>query len=195
LLANDLSKYKQFELTQPVAANQPVLFDALTVNDIRPKVFDALGKVCALLRDASITVADGVNCQLSHHYGIDAFEQTGATIIDVVNREYCKKILVLLPGQQHPVHAHHKKEETFNVLFGEMQLQLGDELKTIRAGDMVTVERGMQHAFSSEQGVIFEELSTTHYNDDSFYQDSSINQNSRRKTNLIFRSDWLTSEW
>jgi hypothetical protein len=60
---------------------------------------------------------------------------------------------------------------------------------------MVTVERSMQHAFSSEQGVIFEELSTTHYNDDSFYQDSSINQNSRRKTNLIFRSDWLTSEW
>jgi sialic acid synthase SpsE/mannose-6-phosphate isomerase-like protein (cupin superfamily) len=195
LLANDLSKYKQFELTQPIKANQPIMFDSLTVSDIRPKVFDALGKVCALLRDASITVADGVNCQLSHHYGIDAFEQTGATIIDVVNREYCKKILVLLPGQQHPVHAHHKKEETFNVLFGEMQLQLGDELKTIKAGDMVTVERGMQHAFSSEQGVIFEELSTTHYNDDSFYQDKSINQNSRRKTNLIFRSDWLTSEW
>jgi sialic acid synthase SpsE/mannose-6-phosphate isomerase-like protein (cupin superfamily) len=195
LLANDLSKYKQFELNNAVKAGQPVLFDDLTVIDIRPRVYEALGKVCSLLREASITVADGVNCQLSHHYGIDAFEDTGATIIDVVNREYCKKILVLLPGQQHPLHTHQKKEETFNVLFGEMQLQLGNETRTIRAGDMVTVERGMTHAFSSKDGVVFEELSTTHFNDDSYYQDSAINQNSRRKTNLIFRADWLTTEW
>ncbi len=195
LLANDLSKYQQFELTQTVKANQPIRLDALSVTNIRPKVFDALAKVCTLLREANIAVADGVNCQLSHHYGIEAFEETGATIIDVVNREYCKKILVLLPGQQHPVHAHQKKEETFNVLSGEMQLQLGDDIKTIKAGEMVTVERGMRHAFSSETGVIFEELSTTHYNDDSYYEDTTINLNSRRKTNLIFRSDWLTAEW
>lgn len=195
LLANDLSKYRHFELTQPVGANQPLLFEGLSVTDTRPKVFAALAKVCTLLRDANITVADGVNCQLSHHYGIDDFEETGATIIDVVNREYCKKILVLLPGQQHPVHAHHKKEETFNVLSGEMQLQLGEESKTIKAGEMVTVERGMRHAFSSETGVIFEELSTTHFNDDSYYEDKTINRNSRRKTNLIFRSDWLSAEW
>jgi len=195
LLANDLSKYQQFELSKAVEANQPIRFEHLSVTNIRPKVFDALAKVCTLLREANITVADGVNCQLSHHYGIEAFENTGATIIDVVNREYCKKILVLLPGQQHPVHAHQKKEETFNVLSGEMQLQLGAESKTIKAGEMVTVERGMRHAFSSETGVIFEELSTTHYNDDSYYEDVAINRNSRRKTNLIFRSDWLTVEW
>lgn len=195
LLANDLSKYQQFELKKAIKANQPIRFEDLTVSNIRPKVFDALAKVCTLLRQANIAVADGVNCQLSHHYGIDAFEETGATIIDVVNREYCKKILVLLPGQQHPVHAHQKKEETFNVLSGEMQLQLGDESKTIKAGEMVTVERGIRHAFSSETGVIFEELSTTHYSDDSYYEDTAINRNSRRKTNLIFRSDWLTAEW
>jgi N-acetylneuraminate synthase len=53
----------------------------------------------------------------------------------------------------------------------------------------------MRHAFSSETGVIFEELSTTHFNDDSYYEDKTINRNSRRKTNLIFRSDWLSTEW
>ncbi|KKL64849.1 hypothetical protein LCGC14_2160860 [marine sediment metagenome] len=76
-----------------------------------------------------------------------------------------------------------------------MQLLLGDEIKVIKAGEMVTVERGVKHAFSSEKGAIFEELSTTHFTDDSYYDDRSINQNSRRKTNLIFRSDWLTTEW
>lgn len=195
LLANDLSKYKQFELTQAIMANEPVMLNQLNVVDTREMVHASLSKVCVLLREAGIAIADGVNCQLSHHYGIEKFEETGATIIDVVNREYCKKILVLLPGQDHPVHAHHKKEETFNVLSGEMQLLLGDEIKVIKAGEMVTVERGVKHAFSSEKGAIFEELSTTHFTDDSYYDDRSINQNSRRKTNLIFRSDWLTTEW
>jgi N-acetylneuraminate synthase len=60
---------------------------------------------------------------------------------------------------------------------------------------MVSVERGVKHAFSSETGAIFEELSTTHFTDDSYYDDKTINQNSRRKTNLIFRADWLTTEW
>ena len=195
LLANDLSKYKQFELKAAVKVNEPLLLKQLEITDTRDMVSASLSKVCALLREAGIAIADGVNCQLSHHYGIEKFEETGATIIDVVNREYCKKILVLLPGQNHPVHAHHKKEETFNVLAGEMYLQLGDELKTIKAGEMVTVERGVKHAFSSETGAIFEELSTTHLTDDSYYDDKAINQNSRRKTNLIFRADWLTSEW
>ena len=50
------------------------------------------------------------------HAGIyypENFLKTGATIINCINREYCKKILVLLPGQSHPAHFHKKKEETF----------------------------------------------------------------------------------
>ena len=39
---------------------------------------------------------------------------------------------------------------------------------------MVTVERGSRHAFSSQEGVVFEELSTTHYPNDSFYDDERV---------------------
>ena len=39
---------------------------------------------------------------------------------------------------------------------------------------MFLVEPGNWHKFSTLDGVIFEEVSTTHYNDDSFYQDEYI---------------------
>ena len=37
-----------------------------------------------------------------------------------------------------------------------------------------TVGRGQIHSFSSEQGVIFEEISTTHIKNDSYYEDAQI---------------------
>ena len=45
-------------------------------------------------------------------------------IINVVNREYCKKLIVLLPGQKHPEQYHNIKEETFVVLYGDVALTL-----------------------------------------------------------------------
>lgn len=195
LLANDLSKYKQFKLKRPLAKNEPLLFEDLEVCDIRPQVEAVLRQVSALLRDAKVAIPDGAQCELSHHFGLDQFDQWGATIISIVNREYCKKLLILLPGQRHPVHSHQRKEETFNVLAGELLLNLNGVESTIRAGEMVTVERGVEHSFGSDTGVIFEELSTTHFQDDSYYADSSINANGQRKTRLIFRADWLQEAW
>ena len=42
-------------------------------------------------------------------------------LINVINREYCKKVLVQLAGQMHPWHFHKRKEETFLVLWGELE--------------------------------------------------------------------------
>ena len=43
---------------------------------------------------------------------------------------------------------------------------------------------GVFHSFWTDTGVVFEEISTTHKNDDSFYEDKEINkmQRSERKT-------------
>jgi sialic acid synthase SpsE/quercetin dioxygenase-like cupin family protein len=191
VLANDLSKYQSYKLKQPLAALQPVLFENLEISDTRPQVAQAIKQVAQLLRENKITVPDGAQCELSHHYGLDQFPQTGAIIISVVNREYCKKLLILLPGQQHPIHRHQRKEETFNVLAGELQLNLAGVERTVKPGEMVTVERGVAHSFGSTGGAVFEELSTTHYADDSFYADQSIQHNAQRKTQLVFRADWL----
>ena len=53
------------------------------------------------------------------------------------------------------------------------------------------VERGQKHSFSSENGAVFEEVSTTHYKNDSFYEDPAITANKNRKTELTLWTDWL----
>lgn len=52
-----------------------------------------------------------------------------------------------------------------------MAVELDGASKEVSTGEMVTVERGVDHNFKSNNGAIFEEISTTHYTDDSFYQD------------------------
>jgi sialic acid synthase SpsE/quercetin dioxygenase-like cupin family protein len=194
LLANDLSKYVCHQLKAPVDAGAPVLFEHLNVSDHRGRVLEIVKKVTAILRGSHVTIPDGAACELSHHYGIERYEEQGAAIISVINREYCKKLIALLPGQSHPVHRHVKKEETFHVLYGSMDLELNGERRQVKAGEMVTVERCDDHAFATQEGVVFEELSTTHYPNDSFYQDERVQQNPKRKTPLVFRAQWLTGD-
>jgi quercetin dioxygenase-like cupin family protein len=97
----------------------------------------------------------------------------------------------VLPGQKHPVHYHKRKEETFHILYGDVAVTVGGNTKKNKNGEMTIVERGAKHSFDSETGAIIEEISTTHYKDDSFYDDASILNNQSRKTGLTFWSDWL----
>ena len=45
---------------------------------------------------------------------------------------------------------------------------------------------GVRHEFSSENGSIVEEISSTHYKDDSYYTDPAIMENKQRKTLLTY---------
>ena len=58
----------------------------------------------------------------------------------------------------------------------------------VRPGDVVTVERGVRHEFHTAAGVVFEEISSTHIRDDSFYTDPEVGANADRKTHLTY---WL----
>ena len=191
VLANDLSKYTEFVANRDIDINQPVMLNDVAVTNLRSTVLQIVNKVRNLLLDSKVVLSDKLEMELSHHYGIDKFEGWGATIINCINREYCKKLIILLPGQKHPVHHHKKKEETFHVLYGSIVVNLDGEDKNYKAGDMVIVEREMKHNFNSASGAIFEEISTTHYKDDSFYDDINVINNKSRKTSLTFWSDWL----
>ena len=72
------------------------------------------------------------------------------------------------------------------LLHGEMTLKLDGVPRTVRRGDVVTVDRGVRHEFHTEAGVVFEEISSTHFKDDSYYSDAAINANKQRKTNLTY---------
>jgi quercetin dioxygenase-like cupin family protein len=126
--------------------------------------------------------------ELSHHYGIDKFFETGITMITVVNRAYCKKLIIVLPGQTHPAQYHKKKEETFVVLHGQVKLTKDDWVRTLERGHVDTIEPGTVHSFTSDTGCIIEEVSSTHYVDDSYYIDPAIHENKDRKT---FVKHWL----
>jgi len=191
LVANQMSKYSEFITNKDIDTNQPVLANAVTITNLRDKVLQIVNKVRTLLIESKVVLPDKLEMEISHHYGLDKFEEWGATIINCINREYCKKLIILLPGQNHPVHYHKRKEETFHVLYGDMTVNLNGEDRQCRAGDLVIVEREMKHNFSSKNGTIFEEISTTHYKDDSFYDDINVLNNKNRKTALTFWSDWL----
>ena len=145
-------------------------------------IYAFVKKIVDLLQESNVVVPLGSICEISHHYGIDKFERTGVAMIDCVNREYCKKILVVLPGQSHPVHYHVKKEETFVILHGDLTITLNGEEKILHKGDIMVVERNVKHSFSSETGCIFEEISTTHYLNDSYYEQEKDFADPRKTT-------------
>lgn len=188
ILATDLSKYKIYKLKKDIKENEPIFFSDVEKTDTREKVYQIMVKLREFLKEANIYVPNQVEVEISHHYGIDNFYQTGAILINIINREYCKKIIVLFPGQSHPTHFHKKKEETFHILYGSMIVNLNGVEKEYKAGDLILIQPGAKHSFKSKTGAIFEEISTTHYKEDSFYEDEKISQNKERKTRLTY---WL----
>lgn len=159
---------RDYEPNEPVCEHTRI--DKMT--EIRRIVHDAKG----LLSEAHIVLAEDDQVELSHHYGLEKFRTTGAVIVNVVNREYCKKLVIMLPGQSHPVHRHKLKEETFQLIWGDLQITLNGITQQLRRGNKILVERGTWHSFASEGGAIFEEVSTKHVVGDSYYEDEKVAQ-------------------
>jgi len=59
---------------------------------------------------------------------------------------------------------------------------LNNKVYNLKPGDLKTIKPGVVHEFSSKTGTIIEELSTTSMVKDSFYKDSTINKNKKRKS-------------
>jgi len=186
LLANDWSKYTTFRVKKSIDADGPVYFNNLEVNNFRSKVVEIAQKVKEILKESSISVPGGVYMEISHHYGMEMFTEFGLVMLTIVNRGYCKKLLIMLPGQSHPEQLHKQKEETFHLLYGQLDLTLNGESRSCSAGDVITIEAGIKHAFFTSTGAVIEEISSTHFKDDSFYTDEKINLNKNRKTLLTY---------
>ena len=147
----------------------------------------AIHQVKAMLNEASIVLDSGFTIEFSHHYGVKNFLSVGALIVDCVNREYCKKLIVVLPGQRHPAHFHKRKEETFQVLSGVFECVVDGHRRTLHPGETSLVQPGVWHRFWSDTGCIVEEISTTHYNNDSIYNDRRINELARSERKTIVK--------
>jgi len=181
LLAKDLSKYSEYIAKEDIKKNAPIFFNQVNYRNLREKVYDIVKQAYKMLKENNIAVPNGVECSISAHYGIENFYKYGLVMIDIINREYCKKLLINFPGQTHPEHFHKIKEETFHILSGDLTVKLDDKTVKLNKGDLFTINRGQKHLFFSEKGAIVEEISTTHIKEDSYYTDIKISQNKDRK--------------
>ena len=72
------------------------------------------------------------------------------------------------------------------VLHGKVDLFIDGIKSVLSEGDTFTVFPSHKHSFSSEDGCVIEEVSSTHFPDDSFYTDEAINKNPNRKTIISY---------
>ena len=194
VIARDLSKYTEYIAKCDMEANSPILLEKVEVRQLREEVYKIIRKAVKMLKDANVAVPNGVDCSLSAHYGIKRFEEYGLVMLNVLNREYCKKLLVMFPEQEHPMHMHKVKEETFHILSGDFIINVDGTEKVLNKGDLLTIDRGQRHSFRTTKGVIIEEISTTHIGSDSYYDDEIITNNPNRKIDLTLWADEFESE-
>lgn len=187
--ANDLSKYTAIHTLKGIPKDAPVMAADVCRIETREKVYAIVQRVRALLAQSGVAVPGKADLEISHHYGLDQFDRFGITMITVVNREYCKKLIVILPGQMHPEQLHKRKEETFHVLWGDLDVSLNGIKSDHKRGDVITVEPGVRHEFGSRGGCVIEEISSTHHVDDSYYTDPMVGANRNRKTLLTYWMD------
>lgn len=65
------------------------------------------------------------------------------------NQQYTIMEATLPPGAGPPPHLHHREDESFLVLAGEVTFFLGDTTKLLKKGDFIFAPRGIQHHFKN----------------------------------------------
>lgn len=190
LLSNDLSKFSEIKLIQEKDKDTPLLVNELNIKNLRSEIEIIRDAVSDNLKKYDITIPKTIDLEISHHYGIENFYKCGTCMITLVNKDYCKKILYQFPKQEHPEHYHKLKEETFILLEGDLEVKLEGKDHILSKGDMLTIEVGKKHSFYSKSGAIFEEISTEHHTDDSYYTDKNINLNKERKSKILLLTQY-----
>ncbi|HEU5079590.1 MAG TPA: N-acetylneuraminate synthase family protein [Opitutaceae bacterium] len=188
LVANDLSKYNEFRAIKRIAAKAPILASSIEITDTRSAIHGIVRDVAALLKASGAIVPSQLELEVSHHYGLERFREFGSTTITVISREYCKRVILMLPGQTHPEQWHKLKDESYHLLFGEIELTLDGETRRCVKNEVVFIPRGTKHKFSTSTGAVIEEISSAYDMSDSYYTDANINTNGGRKTYI---TDWM----
>jgi mannose-6-phosphate isomerase-like protein (cupin superfamily) len=163
-------------LKRDMSENQPICSNDLQSSLDWDLLEDIKNQTRLTLENANIHINGSEKIEISCHFGLAEFYNTGALIIDKVNREYCKKLIVMFPEQQHPTHHHIKKEEAFELLYGDCTLVLNGKKVALSLGEPIVIARGVEHSFYTNSGCVIEEISTTHYKGDSVYQNPEINK-------------------
>ncbi len=186
LVAQDFSKYSEYIACQDIPANGAIMRENVKARNTRAMVHKIVSEVRTLIRKSKVQVPGQCELEISHHYGLEKFREAGITAITVVNREYCKRLMVVLPGQRHPEQWHNLKDETYHILCGDVIVELDGIRSTHKSNDVITIPHGVKHSFWTQHGTIIEEISSSYFTNDSFYTDDAIMANPNRKTFVTY---------
>lgn len=98
----------------------------------------------------------------------------GSEIVLINCPDYCSKILRFNEGSKGSMHFHCKKHETWRILDGEILLEWIDtstaarHTKVLYVGDIVDIPRLCPHQVYAVVDSLILEVSTPHYDDDSY---------------------------
>jgi len=189
-------RYNKYTASKSIKKNSPINKNnyKVTFNKKKRLITGFIHQVKSMLNYGKIDLGPKFDMEISHHYGVDKFKDYGCFLFNCINRTYAKKIIVQIPNQKHPLHKHKKKEETFQVLSGILFSELNGVKRKLLPGDTQVVKPNVWHRFhAGKEGCVFEEVSTTHHNDDSFYRDKKIKilKREQRKT---FINNWDTQK-
>ncbi|BDI31158.1 cupin [Capsulimonas corticalis] len=63
--------------------------------------------------------------------------------------QFCSYECFVEPGDGPPPHVHSDDDETFYIAEGEFEVLVGDSVKTVRAGEIAHLPRGVAHTFKN----------------------------------------------
>ena len=86
---------------------------------------------------------------------------------------YCEKKLILKKGKRCSLHKHKIKDETFYIDEGRVLMEVGEEIRLMKKGDVVRIKPHTLHRFSGINDSIIIEISTHHDEDDSYREETS----------------------
>ena len=191
LVANQMSKYNEFYAEKDIKKGEPIMVADIKTKHLRKQVIEIIDQLRDMLVESRVALPPYVDLEISYHFGIDRFHEIGGILVQVLNREYSKILLVMFPGQSYPKHHHVQKDESYHILYGDLTVDVEGTEYQLEKGGLLSVNRGQVHSFKTKGGVIIEEIATTYIKGDSYYSDDSINKRSNRKTLLTFWPEWM----
>jgi mannose-6-phosphate isomerase-like protein (cupin superfamily) len=99
----------------------------------------------------------------------DVHEKIWGVEVWLANTElYCGKILILKEGYRCSFHYHKKKDEVFYIYKGHILIEVGKEKFEMKGGSAIRINPGELHRFTGLCDTIIIEISTQHFEEDSY---------------------------
>jgi mannose-6-phosphate isomerase-like protein (cupin superfamily) len=113
------------------------------------------------------------------HFGFNDFYRVGETEFNInnnVQQGYCGKFMFMFKGQTCPMHHHRVKHETFFIVKGRVEMELGGRTFVMDQGDTCVVDQDVRHRFTALADSLILESSKPDLVEDSIFEDARINQ-------------------